>query len=202
MSLKLTQRSKKDFLIWSFIHSAGASIQITTSNLTINSTDPISISCEAFGIPVPDLTWIYANQILLSSSKSNMSPVDVINVNTSNDLIDESFSEIIKTNQHSVDYSTPNIIKMVLHLNKSVPLGVHRFDCIAFNKYGKDARSIFIERFAAPDFLSKDNETIVDVNETDDFTTDCQATGFPAPQVKIEDFFFHFKDFRSEVAFA
>lgn len=112
-----------------------------------------------------------------------MSPmVDVINVNTSNDLIDESFSEIIKTNQHSVDNSTPNIIKMVLHLNKSVPLGVHRFDCIAFNKYGKDKRSIFIERFAAPDFLSKDNETF-SIEQGLSVIFNCSCTAHPPSQI-------------------
>lgn len=44
-------------------------ITYTTPNTTIFSTDQLKLTCQAFGIPNPILTWHYNGQLLLTTSR-------------------------------------------------------------------------------------------------------------------------------------
>lgn len=51
------------------IFSAKPKITYTTPNTTIFSTDQLKLTCQAFGIPKPILTWHYNGQLLLTTSR-------------------------------------------------------------------------------------------------------------------------------------
>lgn len=161
--------------------AASASIEFATSNSTLNSAKPIVLTCEAIGNPVPILSWTYANHILLSSSSSNMSheilPPDTLNLATNGELVINP-DEV----KNVIEFPKPNVVKIELHVDKSVPIGVHRFECIAFNTHGKDKRSTFVERFSKPEFHSNNHENIKILNGLTAILN-CSASGHPVPRI-------------------
>lgn len=48
---------------------ARPTITYATPNTTIFSTDQLKLTCQAFGIPTPILTWHYNGQLLLTTSR-------------------------------------------------------------------------------------------------------------------------------------
>lgn len=67
-TLTSIEREKKNWL--TKIHLIGKpTITYTTPNATIFSTDQLKLTCQAFGIPTPILTWHYNGHLLLTTAR-------------------------------------------------------------------------------------------------------------------------------------
>ncbi|XP_055324358.1 hemicentin-1-like [Sitodiplosis mosellana] len=164
---------------------ASASIQSVSENSTFDEKDEVVLSCDAIGNPLPVLKWSYDNRVLISSSKSNSSdkslPSKTFRLDNNTDLIEERFDGDQDNINGVIRYKHPYSIEIELHLNLW-PTGVHRFDCSAFNAYGRDDRSTFMEHVLKPTFPLK-NDTLIDVSDDVPVALDCDVNGYPVPEI-------------------
>lgn len=107
-------------------------------------------------------------------------------VNQTSDLFEvpiiDMMHSYINDSTDMVEYVKPNVIKLHLHLDKNMHLGIHRFDCFALNVYGNDKRDTYIEWHSKPYFATKDVE-IVQVSNGHRAILNCTVECYPLPQI-------------------
>lgn len=140
----------------------------------------MTLKCDAIGNPLPVLSWIYDDRVLISSSKSDFSNDSQRMLDA--DLIEKPFVGDQDDINGMIRFKYPYAIEIELHLN-GWPAGVYRFDCSAYNRHGKDERSTFIEHALKPTFPHK-NVTLIDATNGLPITLYCDdLNGFPAPKI-------------------
>lgn len=166
------------------LHSAGASIQFVSKNVTSMTKEAIVLTCTAYGNPHATLSWIHDNRILISSSKSiqmNASlPLEPFKLDLDADLTDRLIQNGDNING-AIRYTQNNTVELELRLNEW-PMGMYRFDCIAFNAHGMDKRSTFVERFVEP-IASNQTNKIIEVLDGTPITLNCSVESYPAPKI-------------------
>lgn len=146
--------------------------------------DAIILTCNAYGSPHATLSWIHDNRVLLSSSKSiqmNASlTIEPFKLVSDADLTDRLIQNGDNING-AICYKQNNTVELELRLNEW-PMGMHRFDCIAFNAHGIDERSTFVERFIEP-IASNQSNTMIEVLNGTPITLNCSVKGYPMPEI-------------------
>lgn len=62
------------------------------------------------------------------------------------------------------------------------------YTCVATNVAGKDMYDIALEVFSSPHITDGNNLQNIDVIINDPFTLECNAKGFPKPDIEVLDF--------------
>lgn len=136
-----------------------------------NKTDPIELICNATGNPISLLKWTYNGQILASSAnESNSMAID------DKRLVKQIQTKFVIENQRSISMQ----IKLII---KHCSIGANSFNCIAFNDFSKDERSVIVTGNLKPIFLISPNETHKSANESSSITIDCNVNGYPEPTI-------------------
>lgn len=146
--------------------------------------DRVELSCKAIGSPIPTIQWAYNNQTLVSS-KSNLITefmiTDSMDVDNNDD--DESLNQSGFPNDtiYEIVYPAPNTIEIKLHV-RNYSAGLHRFDCIAFNKFKKDQRSTFVKSISEPIFPAQPNTALRTI-EGSSIAINCDVIAYPMPNI-------------------
>lgn len=164
--------------------SAAAKIQFISENASFEAENGnnLTFTCNASGNPLPILSWVYDNQIIISSSKSNLSRISLSSdLENNKNLIVASFGGNRNAINGMIRYNLPYTAVIHINLNKW-PIGVHRFDCLAFNAYGNVEKSTFMEHTLKPTF-ALENDTSIDVLNGLPVLLNCDVRGYPIPEI-------------------
>lgn len=126
------------------------------------------MSCNAIGNPLPVLTWIHNNNSLVTSSYF----VDGKSGSAFDEQVQAKF--VIKS-------PSANIIEIQMDLERC-SAGLHRFDCIATNKFRQDQRNTFVESISEPTFSTSDTKSL-EIIEGHPITIDCDVIAYPMPEI-------------------
>lgn len=166
-------------------HSAGATIQYITKNVTINAKERVTLRCDAIGYPLPTISWVYNNATLMSSFKSNLS--EIKEWTEEKYSIDRKPVEKMENCDNMIaetHYPSMNRIQVELHMD-NCSTGVHHFDCIASNSYNEDKRNTTVESYLQPIFekSTKDNNSSIEIIEGLPIILTCDVVGYPMPEI-------------------
>ncbi|KAJ6636829.1 Hemicentin-1, partial [Pseudolycoriella hygida] len=191
---------------------AKPSVTYTTPNTTIYSTDQLKLTCQAFGIPKPILTWHYNGRLLLTTSHIHYDNKINSATTLNKEIYINQYGNGININSfplHNRTVKLTNINEMKryygivtlasstspsnainadeitfdLVLPSAAKKRSGKFSCFAANAIGRDGKHSFVKVLVVPTFKNVPTNQNVDVLLGMPIFLVCSTSGDPRPDI-------------------
>lgn len=170
-----------------------------TNDTIVDRQKSLNLTCKANGFPLPILTWLYNDQLILSTSKihSIIQQLQLTNFSTAYHLdqygngisipIGDQIPIVIKNEPkhlHHIARYIDSSVTLELHYTEESRKKSGKFSCVALNAIGQQSKSISVQVVTMPTIKTGVSlQQTVDVLEGLPTILNCPITGQPHPKI-------------------